>query len=124
MNWQNLHRCDAERFYVFYDLVGQAFVSSAPFLRKFGVELGKSTQVKLVDDRVLPRDKAAFRLPLPIEIRVDDNAFRHEGRAVALVEGGIVARFQLIPEDRGVPLQLAEMPAGIRVEHEFVGIEP
>src|SRR5215469_17655613 len=123
MDRQKLHRCDAQRLYVFYHLVRQAFVSPAPFLRQFRVELGKSTQMKLVDYRMVPRDSAAFRLPLPVEIRIDDNAFRHERGAVALVESGVVAGFQLIPEDRGVPLQIAEMSAGIRIEHQLVGIE-
>src|SRR5215469_1518954 len=116
MDRQQLHRCDAERLYVFYDFVGQTFVSPAPFLRQFGMELGKSAQVKLVDDRMVPRDKAASRLALPVEIRVDDNAFRHERDAVALVEGGVVARFQLISKDGGLPLQIPEMAARIRVE--------
>src|SRR5215469_16346260 len=123
MNRQQLHRCDAERLYVFYGLVGQTFVSPAPFLRQFGVELGKSAQVKLVDNRVLPRDKAASRFPLPVKIRVDDNAFRHERGAVALVKSGVVARFQLISEDGGLPLQTPEMAARIRVEHQLVRVE-
>src|SRR5215469_1249016 len=79
--------------------------------------------MKLVYDRMVPRDGAAAGLPLPVEIRVDDDAFRHEWRAVALVESRIVARFELISENRRVPFQIPEMSARIRVKHQFVGIE-
>src|SRR5215467_4676647 len=123
VNGQKLYRSHPERLDIFYDLIGQTFVSPAPFLRQSGMELGVAAEVKLVDDRVVPRDGVAFRFALPVEIRVDDNAFWHERGAVALVEGGVVAGFQLIPEDRGVPLQIAEMSAGIRIEHQLVGIE-
>src|SRR5215469_5088922 len=104
VNGQKLHRSHPERLDICYNFSGKAFVSPAPFLRQFGMELGVAAEVKLVNDREAPRNGAAFRFALPIEIRVDDNAFRHEGSAVALVEGRIVARFQLISEDSGVPL--------------------
>ena len=124
MDRQQLYRGHAERFDVFYDLIGKALVSAAPLFRQFGVELGKSTEMELIDDRVLPRDGATLGLTLPVEIRVDDNAFRHERRAVALIESRVVARFKLISKDRGVPFQIAEMPPGIGIEHQLVGIEP
>src|SRR5215471_16776467 len=124
VNGQKLYRSHPERLDIFYDLIGEAFVSPAPFLRQSGMELGVTAEVKLVDDRVVPRDGVAFRFALPVEIRVDDNAFRHERGAVALVEGRVVAGFQLISEDSGLPLEIPEMAAGIGVEHEFVGIEP
>src|SRR5215471_7763157 len=123
VNGQKLYRSHPERLDIFYDLIGEAFVSPAPFLRQSGMELGVAAEVKLVDDRVVPRDGVAFRFALPVEIRVDDNAFRHERGAVALVEGRIVARFQLISEDGGLPLQIPEMPAGVRVEHQLVRVE-
>src|SRR5438105_9368141 len=123
MNRQQLYRCYAERLNVFYDFIGEPLIGAAPFFRQCAVELGEAAEMELVNNRVLPRDAAARGLALPIEIRVDDYAFRHERRAVAFVEGRIVARFELISENRWVPFQIAEMSARIRVEHQLVGIE-
>ena len=86
------------------------------------MEFGKAAQMELIDDRVLPRDSETPRLPSPIEIRIDDDAFGHIGRAVALIEGGVVAGFELIAENRRVPSQIAKMSARIGVEHQFVRI--
>ena len=112
VNGKELDRGHAERLDVVDHLVGKALVGAAPFRRQVGMELG-----------VLPRHEPADGLTLPVEIGVDDDAFGHEGRAVALVEGGIVARFQLVAEHRRIPFQIAEMTAGIRIQHELVGIE-
>src|SRR5690349_3218293 len=87
------------------------------------MKLGVSAEMELINNRVLPPHRSAAWLALPVEIGVDDDAFRHERRAVALVESRVVARFQLISENCRVPLQIAEMSAGIRVEHQLVGIE-
>src|SRR5947209_19931640 len=87
------------------------------------MKLGVSAEMELINNRVLPPHRSAAGLALPVEIGVDDDAFRHERRAVALVESRVVAGFQLISENRRVPLQIAEMSAGIRVEHQLVGIE-
>jgi len=88
------------------------------------MELGVAAEVEFVDYGVLPGHAPAGRLSPPVEIRIDDNAFRHEGRAVALVEGGVVAGLELIAEYRRVPRQIAEMPTGVGVEHQLVPIEP
>src|SRR5260370_31378441 len=87
------------------------------------MEVRLPAKMEVVDDGALPRHGAAARVPLPVEIGVDDDAFRHERRAVALVEGRVVTRFELIAEDRRVPRQIAEMPAGVRVEHQLVRVE-
>src|ERR1700732_136576 len=87
------------------------------------MKLGVSAEMELVNNRVLPPHRSAAGLALPVEIWVDDDAFRHERRAVALVESRVVARFDLISENCGVPFQIAKMPTGIRVEHQLVGIE-
>src|ERR1700732_2943129 len=87
------------------------------------MKLGVSAEMELVNNRVLPPPRSAAGLALPVEIGVDDDAFRHERRAVALVESRVVARFQLISENRRAPFQIAEMPAGRRGEHELVGMK-
>src|SRR5260370_4820435 len=87
------------------------------------MELRVPAEMALVDDGAGPGPGAAARVPLRVEIGVDDDAFRHERRAVALVEGRVVTRFELIAEDRRVPRQIAEMPAGVRVEHQLVRVE-
>src|SRR5260370_41506700 len=74
-------------------------------------------------DGLVPRDGATRGLARPIEIRVDDDAFRHERGAVALVETLVIGRFHLVAEDRGIPFQVAEMTAGIGIEQELVRIE-
>src|SRR6516164_3786235 len=85
----------AERLDVFYNFTGKALIGAAPFLRQLGMKLGVAAQVNFVDNCMLPRDGSPLGLAFPVEIRVDDDAFGHEGRAVALVEGGVLARFQL-----------------------------
>jgi hypothetical protein len=49
--------------------------------------------------------------------------WRHEGGAVALIEGGVVTRFHLIAEDGWVPFQIAGMGAGIGVQQQLVVVE-
>ena len=66
----------------------------------------------------------ALGLAMPVEIRVDDHAFRHEGRAVPLVETEIVVRMpDRVAEQRGIPGQLAVMGARIGIEQELVRVE-
>src|SRR5690349_11962241 len=121
---QQLDGSYAERLDVFYNFTGNALIGAAPFLRQLGMKLGVAAQVNFVDNRMLPTDGSPLGLALPVEIGVDDDAFGHEWRAVALVEGGVVARFQLITKHRRVPGQILEMPAGIGIEHQLVGIKP
>jgi hypothetical protein len=62
-------------------------------------------------------------LPLPIEVRIHDHALRHERRAVALIEGGVVPRLHRVPENRWIPLELSEMRDSVGVQQQLVGIE-
>src|SRR5271166_1845507 len=87
------------------------------------MELGVPAQMRLVDYRMLPRDGAPAGLALPIEVRIDDDRFGDEWRAVAVVESGVVTTLELVAEHRRVPFQIAKMPARIGVQHELVGIE-
>ena len=66
-----------------------------------------------------------WRLGSPCQSKfgIDHHAFRHEGRAVALVEGQVVHRLHRVAEDRGIPVQLAGMGAGVGIEQQLVGIE-
>jgi hypothetical protein len=64
---------------------------AALFLQQLPTKLGVAAQVNFVDNRMLPWDGSTLRLAFPVEIRMDDDVFRREWRAVALVEGGVVA---------------------------------
>ena len=59
----------------------------------------------------------------PGEGGVDDAALEIERRAVALVEGQVIAGFDLVAEQRRVPLQLADQLLGVGIEQELVRIE-
>ena len=79
--------------------------------------------VQFVNDGVVPRERLVIARSRPVEARIDDRAFRHERRAVPLVERQIVPRFHLIAEERGIPGKLADMRARIRIEQQLVRIE-
>ena len=91
--------------------------------RHGGMKLGKAAHMRLIDDRVLPRRRPALLAPAPFKIGVDDDAFGHERRAVALVERGVVARFHLIAEQGRVPFELSGVAARIGIKKQLVGIE-
>ena len=59
----------------------------------------------------------------PGESRIDHAAARHERRAVALVEGQIVAGLQLVAEHGRIPVEIADDGLGVRIEQELVRIE-
>ena len=121
---QQLERGYPEGFEVIdYNLAAEPLIGPAVGFRHRGMELGKAAQMRLIKNGAVPRNGAAAGLAGPVEIGVDDDAFGHERRAVALVEAGIVARFHLIAKDRRIPFQLAEMPSRIRVEQQLVGVE-
>ena len=85
--------------------------------------LVKPFDVGLVEDRLVPRHALAARFAVPVEVLIDDDAFRHERRRVALVEGKIVAGLDLIAEHGRVPLEFERVGAGVGVEQQLVGIE-
>src|SRR3954468_19791546 len=87
------------------------------------MQLGKALDVRLVDNRPLPRH---FRLArgAPGEGRVDDAAFLHQRGAVAFVIGEIlVGMVELVAEQLRSPAQPADQLLGVGIEHELVGIE-
>ena len=123
---QQLDRGDAERLDVVGHLFrGQPRERSALMLADRRVSFRVAAYVRLVDDRPLPRDARPPRLLLPVEIGIDDDRLRHEGRAVALIERQIVAfGANRVPEAGRIPFQLADVRAGVRIEQQLVGIEP
>ena len=50
--------------------------------------------------------------------------FGMKGRAVTLVERQVVAALHRVAENGRVPLQLSHVGAGVRIEQEFVVVEP
>ena len=88
------------------------------------MQLGEAFDVRLIDDRAVPGHAAAPVFAAPLEVGIDDDGFRHEGRAVALVEGEVVALgADRVAEHGGIPGQQAGMGARIRVEQQLVWIE-
>ncbi len=83
----------------------------------------KALDVGLVDDGLVPVHIVPCGLGLPIEIGIDHHAFRHEGRAVALIEGEVVAALHLVAEHGRIPCQRAGMGARIGIEQQLVGVE-
>ena len=78
---------DAERL----DVVDNRFRTEACIkafqpLVDFWMQLREPLDVRLVDDGAFPGNASPQVLAAPVEIRIDDDGFRHEGRAVAFVE--------------------------------------
>ena len=88
---QQFDRRDAERPDVVHDfLAAQTGEGAAQRLRHRGMQLGEAADVGFVNDRAVPGDaRRAFAAPR--EGGIDHPAFRHEGRAIALVEGQVFA---------------------------------
>ena len=124
MDRQQFDRGHADRLEVPDDSrVGQAAEGAAIRLRYIGVELGIAAHVQLCDHELIP---AQPRRPIgaPRESAVDDPALGHVFRAVAFVEGEVVAGLDLVAEQRRVPVDLADERLGIRVEQQLVMVEP
>ncbi len=99
-------------------------IEAAQAFVHLGMQLGEALDVGFVDDRVVPGDAAAAVFAVPVEVGIDDGAFRHEGRAVALVEGQVVSfGADRVAEDGRVPGELAGVSAGVGVEQKLVRIE-
>ena len=120
---QQLDGRDAQRRQVIGDFRARhAGIGAAQGLGHRGMPPREALHVRLVDDGIFPRRAAARGAP-PGEGRIDDAGLEVERGAVALVEGEVVVRFDLIAEQRGIPLQLTDHLPGIGVEQELVGIE-
>ena len=114
---QQFDRRDAERLDVVdHRLRTEAGVGAAQLLVDLGIQLGEAFDVGLIDDCAIPRHAAAPVFAAPLEIGIDHDRLRHEGRAVAFVEGEVVALgADRVAEHRGIPGQLTGVGARIRV---------
>ncbi len=124
LNRHQLDRRDAKALDVIeHGLLAESCEGATQIFRYVGMSFGKTAHVGFIEDHALPGQRIAFRMT-PRKIGVDHLAFRHEGRAVALVEGQIaVFRIERIAEDFRRPLKLADMRFGVGIEQEFVRIE-
>jgi len=124
VNRQQLDARHAKVLDVFEQLVvGQAGEGAAQFFRHSRVAHADAAGMRFIDDRALPWDLHAL-VAAPGERRVDDLAFGHERRAVALVERQVtVGVADGVAEQCLGPFQAADQLLGIRVDQQFVGVE-
>jgi hypothetical protein len=120
---QQLHGSHAQRLNVTDDFLSEPGVGAAQFFRHAGMQFGETFHVQLVEDRLIPGHGTPSVLTPPIEIRIDDDAFCHVRRTVALVERQIISGFHLISEHCRVPLQGTCMGARIGIKDELVRIK-
>ncbi|MNS14821.1 hypothetical protein D3C72_464460 [compost metagenome] len=82
-----------------------------------------AAHVGLVNDRLVPRHADAM-VVAPGVRRVDDLAFGHEWRAVALIETEVGVRVtDGVAEQRLGPLQFADQLFGVRIDQQLVVVE-
>ncbi len=116
---------DAEALDIADDrLVAHALEGAAQVFRDGGMQLGEALDMGLVENRVRPGDIRPTVVCPVMGRRIDDPAFRHEGRAVLAVEREIlVLAVGDIAEMRGGPLDLADEFAGIGIDKQLVCVE-
>lgn len=89
-----------------------------------GMRFREASQVRFVDDRPIPRNAPRSRLPVPIEIGVHHHAFRHERRAITLIERQVLAfGADGVGETFRRSFELADVRSGVGVEHQLIGVE-
>src|SRR3954463_7093241 len=99
MHRQQLDRSDTERAQmVKAHGLGQATERTAELLPNAGMQLRVPANMKLVDDRALPR-RSGQAIISPGERRIYYATPRHVRSTVALVESQIVAALHLISKD-------------------------
>ena len=125
VNRQQLNACYAKRFDVIENFrCSKTGICPTQVARYRWMQFGVALNVQLINDCLVPR----YRMPacpfaLPGKGGIDDCAFRHERRTIALVEGCVVAHLHLVAENCRIPLQLPVMGASVRIEQKFVGIK-
>src|SRR5215203_2604810 len=124
MNRQELDGSDAELADVLdHFMAHQSSECPTQVRRHRRVEHRVALDVGLVQNRTLPGNLRAS-LFAPGKGRVDHTAFGHEGSAVALVKRKVALRRPYcVPEQRGVPYELADDLLGIWVQQELVRVE-
>src|SRR3954451_14871164 len=87
------------------------------------MQLRVSAHMSLIDDRPIPRHQRLGGL-LPVVIRIHHHALRHEGRAVTLIEGEVIAFCSDgVAETCVIPLELTDELSCIWIEQQFIWIE-
>ena len=120
---EQLDRADAKRGEIVRDLGrSEPGIGAAQRFRNGRVKLGEATDMRLVDDRILPRGAPARRTA-PAEGRVDHATPVGEGSRIAIVEGEVVAALHLVAEQGRVPGQLTDHLPGVRIEQQLVRVE-
>ncbi len=124
MDRQQLDGGDAESLEVIdHNAAAQATESAAPFGGHVIVQLGQSLDVRLVDDRVLPRDLRAL-LGGRRGGGLDDHRLRHATRIVAPIERKIATRAAGAVAEMGVaPHQPSGERLGMRVDQQLVRVK-
>src|SRR5215469_1488645 len=97
-----------------------------PFsFRNHRVEFRVSANVQFVKDGAIPGNLVPGGFLNPFKRWIDYDALRHERSAVALIETQIrLLRTYRVAEQGRVPLQFPKMGACIRIEQQFVRVEP
>src|SRR5262245_42179588 len=92
-------------------------------LRNLRMHLRISAYMHLVDDRIVKGKEFVAARSGPIKSGIHYRALGHEGGAVTLVESEVVARLQLVAEQRRIPLQFAHVSVCMRVQQQLVRIK-
>src|SRR5580693_5590332 len=124
MNRQQLNGGDSKGFKIFQNFrAPQGGIRTAQSLGDRRMQFGKSPDMHLIDDGVIPLYPLATARTGPIKARFNDDTFGHERSTIPRVEGKIVHRLHLIAENGWIPTKLSDMRASVRIKKQLVGIE-
>src|SRR5260370_1769133 len=84
---------------------------------------GETVDVDFIDHGLIPR-RPRRAVIAPAELRFDDASQRREWRTVTFVEIRVVACAMLIAIKRIVPAQVPADGLRVRIEYDFVRVEP
>ncbi len=101
--------------------MGDRAVSAADLFGDGGVQLRQSPHVGLVDEGLRVR-RLGLAVAAPVEVRVHDDTHHLVGRRVLVVAR--VGLPEVVAEHRLSPLHLSLDGLRVRVEHQFVRVEP
>src|SRR5580700_2379775 len=87
------------------------------------MQFGKSPDMHLIDDGVIPLDPLTAARTGPIKAGFNDDTFGHERSTIPLIEGKVVHRFHLIAENGWIPMELSDVCTSIRIKEQLVGIK-
>ena len=121
---QQFNARNAERAQVIdHGTITETGERTAHSFRQFGMAHRETAHVHLVNRRIGPRDRGSADIPAP-GLRLDDDAFRGAGRAVAGIETQILERVILAETVTRIgPDEVTGEQAGIRIDQQLVRIE-